>query len=64
MKKLKAFENDLFDLIKNVEFNSFKSRFQKQLKHDINKLLIKKIVIVKSDKTGNLYYANAKLYKN
>ena len=42
IKKLKAFEDELFNLIKNVKFNNFKSRFQKQLKHDTRKLLSKK----------------------
>ena len=35
---LKAFENDLFDIIKNIKFTSYESNFQKKLKQDLNKL--------------------------
>ena len=38
---LKAFENDLFNIIKNIKLNIYQSNFQKNLKHDLNNLLIK-----------------------
>ena len=47
---LKAFENDLFDIIKNIKFSTYKSNFQKKLKQDLNKLLIKNKVILFADK--------------
>ena len=39
--KLKAFENDLFNIINNIKFTTYKSNFQKKIKHDLNNLLIK-----------------------
>ena len=63
MKKLKAFEDDLFNMIKNIKFSTFKSNYQQKLSRDLKELLSKKMVIVKSDKTSNLYYATPQLYK-
>ena len=57
MKKLKAFEDDLFNMIKNIKFTNFKSKYQRQVSRDLKELLSKKMVIIKSDKTSNLYYA-------
>ena len=35
MEKLKAFETDLFNLIKNIKFTDYKSELQKKLQNDI-----------------------------
>ena len=51
MKKLKAFEDDLFNTIKNIKFTSFKSKYQRELSRDLKELLSKKMVIIRSDKT-------------
>ena len=59
---LKAFENDLFDIIKNIKFSSYKSNFQRKLKQDLKKLLIKNKVILFAEKTRNLYKTSPKLY--
>ena len=50
-------------MIKNIKFNNFKSKHQIKLSKDIKILLNTKMVIVKSDKTSNLYYASPQLYK-
>ena len=63
MKDLKNFEDDLLDMIKNIKFNNFKSKYQIKLSNDIKQLLNTKMVIVKSDETSNLYYASPQLYK-
>ena len=47
---LKAFENDLSDTIKNIKFSTYKSNFQRKLKQDLNKLLIKNKIILFEDK--------------
>ena len=49
---LNAFENDLYNMVRNIEFKNAKSSFQQQLQHDVkqdSKLLIP------ADKTINLY---------
>ena len=63
IKDLKAFEDNLFDMIKNIKFNIFKSKYQIKLSNDIKKLLNTNMVNVRSDKTSNLYHASPKLYK-
>ena len=35
MEKLKAFETDLFDLIKSIKFTDYKSELQQKLQNDI-----------------------------
>ena len=63
IKDLKAFEDDLFNMIKSIKFNNFKSKYQLKLSKDIKKLLNTNMIIVRSDKTSNLYYASPQLYK-
>ena len=49
---MNAFENDLYNMVRNIEFKNAKSSFQQQLQHDVkqdSKLLIP------ADKTINLY---------
>ena len=59
---IKAFENDLFETIKNIKFSSFRSNFQKKLKQDLNKLLAKNKIILFADKTRNIYHASPTFY--
>ena len=60
---LKAFECELFDMIKIIKFNNFKSKYQLKLSNHIKKLLNTNMIIVRSDKISNLYYASPQLYK-
>ena len=39
IKDLKAFEDDLFDMNKNIKFNNFKSKYQLKLSNDIKKTI-------------------------
>ena len=55
MEKLKAFESDLFDIVKDIKFRNHKSEFQKSMQNNIKKLLSVNKIIVPSDKTSNLY---------
>ena len=59
---LKPFENDLYEMLLNIKFTNFKSRFQIKLSNDIKDLLSKKMIIINSDKTSNLYYAKPDFY--
>ena len=63
MKKLEAFEDDQFNMTKNNKFTNFKFKYQRQLSRDLKEILSKKMVIIRSDKTSNLYYATLQLYK-
>ena len=60
--ELKPFETDLYNVIKNIKFNSNKSKFQTKLKKDLNKLLIKNKIILFADKTRNLYHTKPEFY--
>ena len=59
---IKALENDLFHIIKNIKFSSYKSNFQKKLKQILNNLLTKNKVILFADKTRNIYHTSPKFY--
>ena len=50
-------------MIKNIKFNNFKSKYQLKLSKDIKILLNTNMIIFRSDKTSNLYYASPQLYK-
>ena len=55
MPKLFPFENALYDLVCNVKFDPYRTKFQKQLSRDIRKIRDSKDVLVKADKTTNVY---------
>ena len=50
-------------MVNNIKSNNFKSKYQIKLSNDIKKMLNTNMVIVRSDKTSNLYYASPQLYK-
>ena len=55
MKELRAFEDDVIELIKNIEFRKTTNPLQEKMKKDIIKINETPCVIVQADKTGNLY---------
>ena len=55
MKELKSFEDDLLDLTKNIQYRAVRNTFQSQLKDTIKNIMGTEEVIVKADKTNNLY---------
>ena len=52
---LEEFENAMYDLISNIEFNNKSNAFQRSLKRDILKISKSKDLFVPADKTTNLY---------
>ena len=52
---LEDFENAMYDLISNIEFNSKSNDFQRTLKRDIQKITKSKDLFVSADKTTNMY---------
>ena len=54
-QQLKAFENDLMELVKSVEFRRIKNNFQAELQNDVSRIKGSRNVIVAADKTTNFY---------
>ena len=52
---LKYFEQDLYDMIRRIQFRPVKSSFQSQLLADVKTIRNSTNVIVQADKTINLY---------
>ena len=55
IKELLAFEEDLYKLTKDIEFRPVKNNFQNNLKAEIRKIHETQDVIIKADKSRNLY---------
>ena len=62
--RISAFESDLIDLVKNVEFRYVHSDFHNSLRKDIKRINKCKNMLVFSDKTNNLYEVKPKAYNN
>ena len=54
-KHLNAFENDLYEMVRSIEFRHASNVFQKQLATDIKKINETKSLIISADKTTNKY---------
>lgn len=52
---LYEFENDLYDMIKNIDYRKVKNDFQSKILNDIKSIRTKEKIYVKADKTRNLY---------
>ena len=63
VEELAPFFDDLYDMVKNIEFRNMDNDFQSQLKKDSAKIQKLPDVIVESDKTGNLYKIEKKQYE-
>ena len=59
--ELKVLENNLYNLIKDIEFREHNNSFQNKLKHDVRDVKTEPTVLIKADKTTNYYY---KMEKN
>ena len=55
LKELKLFEDDLFALVKNIQYRPVFNSFQSSISKKIKDIHASKDVIVKADKTTNLY---------
>ena len=60
---LKKFEEDLYLMIHNLEFNNKTNDFQKQLKNDVKSIKASKKLTVCADKSPNLYEMDVNEYK-
>ena len=52
---LTPFENDLYELVRSLEFRSYETDFQRQLRTDVKEINSSPQIFVKADKTTNLY---------
>ena len=52
---LQPFENDLFEMVKNIKFRNARSEFQAKLRKDVRHIDGSKNLFVLSDKTSNIY---------
>ena len=52
---LTSFENDIYDMVRNIEFGKVRSDFHDKFKVDINEIRSSKNLFVFADKSTNLY---------
>ena len=62
MQELKPFEDDLFNLVKNIQFRPINNQFQDELKKNVTKIHTSNNIIVKGDKSRNLYQIPLETY--
>ena len=62
-KDLNAFENDMYDMIRNVEFTNVRNEFLDHLNRDIESIRSSKNVLVFADKSTNLYELSLENYQ-
>ena len=60
---LKPFEDDLLSMVSDIKFKVHNNQFQQQMKADKSEILKTKDVIVKGDKSANLYKLPVNDYK-
>ena len=60
--ELKQFEDELFRLVTDIKFKQFKNTFQDKLRADKEEILRSKEVLVKADKSTNIYKVNPDEY--
>ena len=60
--ELKPFEDDMFQLVKNVKFKQVKNKFQEKLRCDVKKINSSKKVLIFADKTRNVYELDKNQY--
>ena len=59
---LKTFEEDLYDLVRNIEFNRANTVFQNQLNKHINMINKNPLLFIPANKSNNLYKVNKDTY--
>ena len=64
IREMKAFEDDLFNLVNNIKYKPVHNEFQEQMKTDKQRIVNSKEVIVSADKTSNMYKMDSKDYSH
>ena len=60
---LTGFENDIYSLVKSIEFRKKDNEFLSKMKNDIKEVVESDKVFIFADKTSNLYELDAKSYE-
>ena len=60
--ELKQFEDELFNLVTSIKFKPFNNTFQDRLRADKEEILRSKEVLVKADKSANIYKVSVDEY--
>ena len=50
-----SFENDFYDMVRNIELKNVKSSFQQELRHDVKRIKEDQKLLILAGKTNNLY---------
>ena len=53
--ELSAFEDELYDVIKNIKFRAYDNEFQHRLQQDVKNIKKSKNLLILADKTTNIY---------
>ena len=61
-ESINPFEDDIYELVKNIEFKSVKNKFQQKLNGDLKNIRNSKNLFVFADKTNNLYEMSKENY--
>ena len=61
-KSLIKFENDLYSLAKTIKFKTKHTKFQNEMKKDMNIIKNSKYLLIKADKTSNIYKIKPEKY--
>ena len=61
-ENITPFENDIYELVRNIEFKNVKNEFQKKLNSDLKNIRNSKNLFVFADKTNNLYEMSKENY--
>ena len=59
LKLLNPFEEDLYNMIRNIQFSPHRNAFQRQLSQDVKNIKNSNEVLISADKTTNLYRMQA-----
>ena len=62
VKELMAFENDMFDIVKQIKFRKTISPFQNILNNDLKSMKHSTKTLTKADKTSNMYKLDKEQY--
>lgn len=60
---LVAFENDLFEMVRSLEFRNYTNCFQNRIRKDVKDITSSEAVYVPADKTTNLYKMSKDMYR-
>ena len=60
---LNAFENDMYEMIRNIEFINVRNEFQDKLKQDLENIQSSKNILAFADKSTNLYELSKESYE-